>query len=380
MSGDTAALFQSTWQLKLGGFLVAICIGAGLVIAMLALVGHGVDGWKLLPLLVLAVLVATAIHEIGHACAAKAGGMQPILMGIWQLGILFKRKGVSVRWIGSTKGLGGFVIAYPHPDRPLRPAMLGLIAGGALANLLAAVLFWSCLPFASDGMAGFGMALFWMNACFGLANLIPAQSSGMPNDGLQLWQWFRHRDPYPESTLFLRLMGRAAFGDTADKLPAEDVDRLEACGGALALVADWIRIKGAQNRAEWAGVEALAQAFEKRVEETPAAFRGGMDEHIEIVRAEIAFSRALSERNAGPVESLELSRRARWFSPHLQPRLSALGHALRGEAAQARRALQSSQALAERSVDRALRKSEPKMHAAVEALLGESGAQGQPLA
>lgn len=376
MSRGTAAASQSAWLLKLGGFLSAFCLGFGFVVAMLTLVGYGVDGWKLLPLLVLAILIATIVHEIGHVCGAMAGGMQPVLMGIWQLGFLFKRKGVSARWTGAIKGLGGFVVAYPHPNRPLRAAMLGFTASGALANLLAAVLCWYLAPFASDGIAGYCVSLFWINAGFGVANLIPAQFGAHSNDGLQLWQWLRHRDPYPESTLFLKLMGRAVFGDTADKLPTADVDRLEAYGGAMAFVADWIRIKAAQNRADWAGVAALALAFEKRVDEMPAAFRRGMDEQIEVIRAEAAFSSALSERDAGLVEPLKLSPRTRWLSPHLQPRLSALTHALRGETAQAWRALQLSEAQAERSVDRALHQSELKMRGAVAALLGDSIPQG----
>ncbi|HJR73528.1 MAG TPA: hypothetical protein VJ806_07790 [Luteimonas sp.] len=338
---------------------------------MLTLIGYGLDGWKLLPLLAIAIFLATAVHELGHVCAAKAGSMQPILMGIWQLGFLFKRKGMSARWIGMMKGIGGFVIAYPHPDRPLRPAMLGFIAGGASANFSMAILCWCVASLATDDIAGFCVASFWINACFGLANLIPAQFGGYANDGLQFWHWLRQRDPYPEHALFMRLMGRSVFGDTADKLPVEDVDRLEASGGAMVLVADWIRVKSAQNRAEWASVSALALAFETRVDEMPAAFRRGMDELIEVVRAEAAFSRALSERDASPIHALKLSPRANWLSPHLQPRLAALVHALRGEPAQARQALQASQTWAERSVDRALHRSEPKMRAAVEALLSD---------
>lgn len=121
-----------------------------------------------LPILMCLMMVvpATAIHEAGHAFAARRNGMRVIEMHVWLLNIVPLSRGLRWRFASPPKGVGGLVTSIPDPSRPLRPAMLWLMTGGPLANLAAAL---ACLPPAVWGSPP---------ALVGLRDRLPDDQSG----------------------------------------------------------------------------------------------------------------------------------------------------------------------------------------------------------
>lgn len=314
----------------------------------------------------LAAFATIAIHEGGHAFAARAIGMAVYRVHVGPLQLLARRRGWRIRWKRMRPGdNAGSVIAVPNPYAAVRRQYLLLIAGGPLANLLAAagcgVLAWHWGPGSTSGAFCTGAAVF--NLAAGLVNLVPSQSPSGASDGLQLLRQARPRDPDALVDVLAELNGLSSRGVTADRLPAHRLALLaEGDGGFFHM---WFTLKAMQIRGEWAQAAALQAVFEAQVATLPAPVADSWHTLIALLRCELAFSRAMAGADEPDPLDAALTVDLDWAVPALRPRCQALMAVRRGDHRAALAALARAEALAENDVDAATRECERGLRQAI---------------
>lgn len=327
-------------------------------------------------LLFLALAYLTlAVHEFGHYLGARlrrmivlAVAIGPVefypVVGGWRL---------RPRRHENAREFGGYVVAFPDPDRPPRGDLAVMLLGGPLANLvltlpLAALLatmepsHWQllCVALALLNLAGF--------AC----NLLPYQTKSLATDGLQLLQ-LRH---WPSDTqsdpglVWMRLMGRSLRGVTADELPEHELRVLTERADVLPLQDEWFQLKALQNRGDWRRIDEVESALNRRVSALDDALLAFMSrDFLPLLRAEIAFCRSMASGNAGHVEAVGLAPALQRDVPYLMPRLQALAAGLRGDLARSAQAMERSRLCAETSIDVATRRCEARLRGYMQAII-----------
>ena len=322
---------------------------------------HANNVFTVLLIITACFFLAILTHEMGHAIAARKAGMKVLVFQVWNIQLIAKRHGWRWRFARLRK-IGGYVVAFPDPSKSLRSAMVIFGAGGVIANALASGLLAILALALPNPLALLLWPFVYVNAGFAIANLIPAQHAHFHADGVGLWNWWRGQPEDHPRWLFVRLMGRSVFGETAEQLPPGDVDALSA---QAPMIGQWLRLKAAQNLWRWDEAAKVGEQFET----TMTAQIKKDSSFVSIVRAEIAFSAAIRARNESFMEIGQLDKEARWSSPHLEPRMRALSHVLKGEWEAARFSLQESEKLAEDSPDLALIKSERRLREAIRLLM-----------
>lgn len=325
-------------------------------------------------------LLAVLIHESGHALAAHLKGMRLMRLQAGPLDIMFLRRGFRWRLAKPTIGLHGFVQAYPDPATELRPAMLCFALGGPAANLVAAALAVLLAWGVDMEREGFIHAFALINGVLGIANLIP-MFGGAASDGMLLYLWGRHPpDTQSPSLAYLRLMSLSVFGTTAERLPPALVDELETQGNLLSLVAVWIRVKAAQNLGVWETVEELEHQLEQRLSGLSERERRANKPLLAFLKLELAFSRAMHERQPDALGKSGHGKGVDWLAPHLRHRFAALESVLAGERSGLEDSLRQARRHAEASPDHALAESENRIAQHIRALEPASRmAGGQPV-
>ncbi|MXV12903.1 hypothetical protein DYQ93_17965 [Xanthomonas sp. LMG 8992] len=314
----------------------------------------------------LAAFATIAIHEGGHALAARAMGMTVCRVHVGPLQLLARRRGWRIRWQRVRRDdSSGVVLAVPNPYAAVRRQYLALIAGGPLANLLAAagcgLLAWHLGLGSSSGAFCTGAAAF--NLAVGLGNLVPLQSALGGSDGLKLLKHARRRDPDALSEVLAELNGLSLRGVTADKLPEHRLALLADGEGWFFYV--WFTLKAMQIRGEWAHAAALQPVFEAQVATLPGPVAESWHSLIALLRCELAFSRAMAgDGEADPLDAA-LTADLDWSVPALRPRCQALMAARRGDHRAALAALARAEGLAENDVDAATRQCECGLRQAI---------------
>ena len=324
-----------------------------------------------LPILMCLMMVvpATAIHEAGHAFAARWNGMRVIEIHVWLLNILPLSRGLRWRFASPPKGVGGLVNAIPDPSRPLRPAMLWLMMGGPLANLAAAL---ACLPAAlwvSSPWSDYANAFLLINLGGFLANLVPFRGRHHASDG---WQWLQWRHVWSEGVRevsVLALTSLSVWGVTAERIPGALLRQIETLGKGGVLLVAWVRLKASQNVGDWAVVDEIDQAATETMAQVTHAEKEGLKWILAWLQVESAFSHAVIQRNARALLAVPLGREMRWRAPHLPHRFAALACALDGDRTTCMAHLVRARAAAQSSLDLALHESEDRIAGHIEALL-----------
>lgn len=364
----------ATAWLPRAGIVLAWCLSLGGFLGAMAIAESATRNW-FLPEVILALctviacwFLAVLIHESGHALAAHLKGMRVIRMQAGMLDVIFLRRGFRWRIAKPQGGLHGYVQAYPDPAAAIRPAMLCMIAGGPVANLAAAILAVLLAQGIEMEREGLIHVFALINGVLGIANLIP-MARGWASDGMLLYLWSRH-SPDEQSSLLahLRLMSLSAFGTTADRLPAQLIDGLDAQGGAASLVVLWIRMKASQNLGNWRAVEELDDRMEQVLSGMSEKEQRANKPLLVLLRLELAFSRAMHERRVDPLGKLGLGKGVDWLVPHLRHRFAALASMLAGEWPGAEDALRRVMRHAEASQDHALAESENRIAQHIRAL------------
>jgi hypothetical protein len=133
--------------------------------------------WQTAVLLAWVPLVAL-IHEAGHACMARPAGYRLASFGVGRGRPLLRHRGQggTLYYLGRWIFAGGACVAVPRSLTPGPQAAL-FHAGGALAQLLLALLLWVLPSFWwTQPVASFNwIVLLW--------NLIPWRFGGMASDG-----------------------------------------------------------------------------------------------------------------------------------------------------------------------------------------------------
>jgi membrane-associated protease RseP (regulator of RpoE activity) len=142
--------------------------------------------WLLL-LQVLVLLAGTAVHELGHALAARAVGFEVAGVRVGPVLAHATPRGWRVRLVVEI-AVGGELLSVPgEPDR-LRARHAAMIAAGPAAHLLAALAVLAAA-------ASTGALLLWITAATlglsGLVNLVPGRPrlGGRWTDGQWLLVW-----------------------------------------------------------------------------------------------------------------------------------------------------------------------------------------------
>lgn len=324
-----------------------------------------------LPILMCLMMVvpATAIHEAGHAFAARRNGMRVIEMHVWLLNIVPLSRGLRWRFASPPKGVGGLVTSIPDPSRPLRPAMLWLMMGGPLANLAAAL---ACLPpavWGSPPWSDYATAFLMINLGGFLANLVPYRGRHHASDG---WQWLQWRHVWSEGARevsVLALTSLSVWGVAAERIPGGLLRQIGTLGQGGVLLVAWVRLKASQNVGDWAVVDEIDQTTAETLGQVALAEREGFKWILAWLQVESAFSRAVIQRDARALLALPLGREMRWRAPHLPHRFAALACALDGDRTGCVAHLGRARAAAQSSLDLALHESEDRIAGHIEALI-----------
>src|SRR5688500_16698459 len=98
-----------------------------------------VDWSPSFPLVLLASsLLAIAVHELGHAAAGSLAGVRIVACGVGFGRPLLHGRLLGVCFFLARFPTGGLTLAVSDRPWSSRPAMVFLLAGGPLANLLSA--------------------------------------------------------------------------------------------------------------------------------------------------------------------------------------------------------------------------------------------------
>ena len=181
------------WLPRLIGVMIGSVISALLILADQNKLPQwhwpAFNGLLLLP----ALYVVFALHEIGHLVAGKLVGLDAGGISVGPFAIAKSGKNWRFRVDWRTCILGGFFTPLTTADvHPLR--YVWLVAGGPLASIALTLLFGLiCAQFGSGAWSWIG-SLFWTSLFSAIISLIPVSSGLNKSDGARLWQLLR----YPE--------------------------------------------------------------------------------------------------------------------------------------------------------------------------------------
>ena len=147
----------------------------------------------LIPSVIGAWYLCTAIHELGHAAIARFVGLRVVVCGIGFRRPLFRFRCCGIAFYLARPFAGGLTLFVPEQLQVPRKPMIAALGGGAGANCLTAFVTFGAwhLGVRNDLV----MALFYFSCVFTLANAIPftASCSGMklPTDARQIIHFWR---------------------------------------------------------------------------------------------------------------------------------------------------------------------------------------------
>lgn len=181
-----AKVSQTKWIVYLIAGLVGLSLGISPITDLRYFAGF--NGFLILP----ALYVTVAIHELGHLVAGRTVGMRP---GGFMIGgvVIFKS---GARWVirfdHRRMFSGGLAKLLPQKG-DFRPASFGwAIAGGPIASLMFTVV-WGLVAFRyGNGLWGWIATLFWAALLITVLPLV--QFSRGTSDGARLWKLMRRPD------------------------------------------------------------------------------------------------------------------------------------------------------------------------------------------
>ncbi|MGE8310869.1 MAG: site-2 protease family protein [Pseudomonas protegens] len=295
-------------------------------------------------------VVALVVHEGGHYLGARGCAMPVLHVRVAAVEIQVLRRGWRVRWAPQLKRnrLGGYVIAASNLQRPLRQQWMLVVLCGPLLNLLvggaslALGLSWPGVP------GAIALAFAVINLAMGVGNLMPAWRV-LPSDGMLLLGWYRHRDDQRPELAQARLLALTVAGVPSAQLPVDDLQRLAEGPMPGPLVAFGCRLNALQDQGDWPAAVQMEQELDQLLAARSAQLNG-MSGLIELLRGELAFCRALLQRDAAPLNNTPMSAEVDWNAPWLRPRCLALQAILEGDRQRGEHHLQQALQAANNSV------------------------------
>jgi hypothetical protein len=173
--------------------------------------------WGLLVVLPVSLLLAVAVHELGHAWAGQWLGFRFYWLTVGPF--RWERQGESIRfrWNTHLYAAGGLVLSVPTDDRKLRSRYMAFTAAGPLASLLWAALAlgaYHLLPAPGKwplGVLALGISGS-VSALIGVLTLVPVRRGGIATDGSRLLSLGRNGLASRVETAVLAVMARAVAG------------------------------------------------------------------------------------------------------------------------------------------------------------------------
>ncbi|WP_052251494.1 M50 family metallopeptidase [Pseudomonas putida] len=364
-------LFRGIYRLLV---LLQLVIGiAGFLLSALILgerINVGLQPFSAMFMAFILGVVSLCVHEGGHYLGAKWTGMTVLSMRVLAWEIQPLQRGWKARWSRRAKGqpLAGYVIAVHPPRQPLRRAMLVFTLMGPLLNLLVAGLCLALFALLGGEFAALVLALGVSNLATGLANLVPTVAPGRVSDGAGFLAWLCKPDERGQALANPRLMALGVAGTQAEDLPSADLEALSAQSMPAPLSALGYRLCTRQNKADWAGAVALGDELEAMLATHPLVLKPYMV-LLSILRAELAFSRAMLERDARELSDYLFNEEIDWYAPSFRPRCLALRAAVAGDASQVTLCMEQAVHLARNSQDRSLGPREERLAGYIQALL-----------
>lgn len=263
--GILLATIALTWT-----FSQSVSDGWGVVV----LFGATLAGWPL----------GIAVHETGHAIAARAVGLTVPVVTVGR-GELFKRFQIGRTRVDLRRGLwrGGMTLPLGADDDPGRLARAIYILGGCVANAVAATAAFCLSPqlrglgagagIAASGLFGLGLPQAYM----AVGNLLPFRTSEQTaSDGLSLWRLVttgRSSDPVAPLLARVAVFLRAGLFDAAASSILRAFELAPQDPFVVSLVIHCLsRLQGDLAATEWALMRAKTLADSGAAEEPAMAW------------------------------------------------------------------------------------------------------------
>jgi len=275
---------KTGWLRLIGFALLGAAVGSGLAwlgiytgrnLLPLRAALDAVNAWDLL-LLPVSILLVLAVHEAGHLFGGYLRGMRFLLYIVGPFQLTRTTSGIRFSWVFNLGTFGGLAAAAPDPDRPIRPQLLSLIAGGPLASL-ALALFGTGLLFMADGrMAAHGLFIAFVSASIFLVTVIPSRAGGFMSDGMQFIDVLRGGDAVLERQQIMTVMAQSMAGIRPRDWQADWLEQSVQSDSADPLRRVAVRqlaMLAAEDRGDAATADAHAEWLAEHTDDYPQGFR-----------------------------------------------------------------------------------------------------------
>ena len=197
------------------------------------------------------IVVAIAIHEVGHLLAGLAAGFhfRSLSVGRWQIDRNLK---VSRQGPGEDAALGGAFFA-PNEMRNHPQGIAFMTLAGPMANLISAFILMM-LPFHKSLIVGWFIAV---SLFLGIENLVPFQYRGVTSDGMNLFTLLWNRAKYERRLALLQLLQDRLEGVETESISPE-------------LLATATAVRDKSSETFWAHLIAYAAAYTQKKDDEAA--------------------------------------------------------------------------------------------------------------
>lgn len=276
-----------------GGAIFGYMVGASAVRSpLLRETLRALSGFDLLALPFL-ILLVLAVHEAGHLVGGFRHDMRFLIYIVGPFQLSRSPSGIRFSWLFNLGTMGGLAAATPNPERPLKPQLLSLIAGGPVASLLLALAGLAASTLAGGRLGAYGLITGALSLLIFMVTAIPLRAGGFMSDGMQFVEVIRGGRAVEERQALLVLMAQS-LGGTRPR----DLD-----GAVIQHVLSFERAEPVRRvAAHMYAYLAAADAGDGRATQHAAWLAENIDAYPDGFRQSIAIELALHEAATGNVE------------------------------------------------------------------------------
>ena len=275
---------KSSWLSLIGFALIGAAVGSGIAwlgihagrnLMPLREALDAVGMWDLLWLPV-SVLLVLAVHEAGHVFGGFLRGMRFLLYIVGPFQLTRTTSGIRFSWVFNLGTFGGLAAAAPDPDRPIRPQLLSLIAGGPLASLVLSTAGLLLFAMGDGRMAAHGLFIGFVSAMIFLVTAVPSRAGGFMSDGMQFIDVLRGGDAVLERQQIMTVMAQSMAGVRPRDWEADWLEQAAYNDGSDPLRRVAVRqlaMMAAEDRGDSASADMHAEWLAEHTEDYPMGFR-----------------------------------------------------------------------------------------------------------
>jgi len=185
-------------------------------------------------LLVFTIYETILIHELGHLIAGLINRFEFNYLVVGPVKISKGKKGFKLNFSGlRTLQMGGLASLIPADEINLQKRYLWMIAGGPLANMLQAVVFFIVIVLLSEQTISFLLDKFlftsfvWPALLFLPSSIIPFTTGGFTNDSAKMWLLWKGTKRAQWHLQWVLLTGSLYEGCTPGQLDAAQLQTLQ---------------------------------------------------------------------------------------------------------------------------------------------------------